>query len=102
MVAREAVEMSTGNHRPCGLSRRFSSSSTMPGSTTQRRPATSSSITLSRYFEQSTISDVLMVCPHCDVPPPRGVIGTPSSRAIAIARLASSIVRGATTPTGMI
>ena len=73
MVAREAVEMSTGNHRPCGLSRRLSSSSTMPGSTTQRRPATSSSTTWSRYFEQSTISDELMVWPHCEVPPPRGV-----------------------------
>ena len=39
MVAREAVETSTGNHRPCGLSLRLRSSSTMPGSTTQRRPA---------------------------------------------------------------
>ena len=37
------VEMSTGNHRPCGRSRRLSSSSTMPGSTTQRLPGTSSS-----------------------------------------------------------
>ena len=42
--------MSTGNHSPCGLSRRLSSSSTMPGSTTQRRPATSSSITLVEIF----------------------------------------------------
>ena len=103
MVAREAVEMSTGNHSPCGLSWRFSSSSTMPGSTTQRRPATSSSMILSRYFEQSTISDVLTVWPHCEVPPPRGVIGhafVPRDRNRPI--LASSIVRGATTPTGMI
>ena len=43
-----------------------------------------------------------MVCPHCEVPPPRGVTATPSSRAIAIARSASSIVRGATTPIGTI
>ncbi len=33
MVAREAVETSTGNHSPCGLSARLRSSSTMPGST---------------------------------------------------------------------
>ena len=37
MVAREAVETSTGNHSPCGFSARLRSSSTMPGSTTQRR-----------------------------------------------------------------
>ena len=72
MVAREAVEMSTGNHSPCGLSRRLSSSSTMPGSTTQRRPATSSSSTWSRYFEQSMTSEELTVWPACEVPPPRG------------------------------
>ena len=47
-------------------------------------------------------SDLLMVCPHCEVPPPRGITATPSSRAIAIARSASAIVRGTTTPTGMI
>ena len=102
MVAREAVEMSTGNHRPCGLSSRLRSSSTMPGSTTQRREATSRSSSRLRYFEQSTTSDVLTVCPACEVPPPRGSTVTPSSRAKPIARLASSIVRGATTPSGMI
>ena len=37
MVARDAVEMSTGNHSPVGFSARLRSSSTMPGSTTQRR-----------------------------------------------------------------
>ena len=47
-------------------------------------------------------SDWLTVCPACEVPPPRGSTLTPSSRAIAIARSASSIVRGATTPSGMI
>jgi hypothetical protein len=43
MVARDEVEISTGNQSPCGLSARLSSSSTMPGSTTQRLPAASSS-----------------------------------------------------------
>ena len=37
MVAREAVETSTGNHSPCFFSCRLRSSSTMPGSTTQLR-----------------------------------------------------------------
>ena len=44
----------------------------------------------------------LTVCPACDVPPPRGVTGTPSARQIAIARSASSVVRGVATPSGMI
>ncbi len=39
----------------------------------------------------------LTVCPACDVPPPRGNTLTPSSRAIALARSASAIVRGTTT-----
>ena len=55
-----------------------------------------------RCFEQSTITEWLTVWPACEEPPPRAVTGTPSSRQIAIARSASSIVRGATTPSGMI
>ena len=47
-------------------------------------------------------SDALTVCPHCEVPPPRGSTLTPSSRASASARSASSIERGTTTPIGMI
>ena len=43
MVARDAVETSTGNHRPWAFSWRLRSSSTMPGSTRARRPATSRS-----------------------------------------------------------
>jgi hypothetical protein len=74
----------------------------MPGSTTQRLPATSSSTTWSRYLEQSTIKVELMVCPHCEVPPPRAVTLTPSSRAIESAYSTSLIERGATTPSGMI
>ena len=55
-----------------------------------------------RCFEQSITSEELTVCPACDEPPPRGSTVTPSSRASAIARSASSIVRGVTTPSGMI
>ena len=101
IVAREDVEMSTGNHRPWGFSVRFKSSSTMPGSTTQRRPGTSSSTMRFRFFEQSTINESFTACPHCDVPPPRASTLTPSSRAMAMARLAASIVGGRTTPTGI-
>src|SRR5690348_8310939 len=79
MVAREAVEISTGNQSPCGLSCRLRSSSTMPGSTRQRRPATSMARMRLRYLEQSTTSEWPTVCPHCDVPPPRG-----SKRALGI------------------
>src|SRR5664279_5251146 len=102
MVAREEVEMSTGNHRPCGLSWRLSSSSTMPGSTVQVLRLMSRSSTRVRYFEQSTTSDSPTVWPACEVPPPRASTVTPSALANPIARSASSIVRGATTPTGMI
>ena len=74
----------------------------MPGSTTHRLFSASSSMIRLRYFEQSMTSDAFTVCPLCEVPPPRGSTETPSSRAIAIARAASSIVRGVTTPCGII
>ena len=102
MVARDAVDTSTGNHSPCGLSRRLSSSSTMPGSTVQRRASTSSDRIRLRCFEPSTTRPRLMVWPHCEVPPPRAVTGTPASRARASARTAASMLRGTTTPAGMI
>ena len=52
--------------------------------------------------EQSITTASLTVWPACEVPPPRGVTGTPSARQSAMARSASAIVRGTTTPTGMI
>jgi hypothetical protein len=57
---------------------------------------------LVRYFEQSTIRPVLIVCPHCEVPPPRAVTGTFSSRAMAMAFSASYTVFGTITPAGII
>ncbi len=42
------------------------------------------------------------VCPHCEVPPPRGTTGTPSSIAIRNAVSAASSVSGTTTPMGSI
>ena len=81
---------------------RLRSSSTMPGSTRQRRPATSRSSMRLRCFEQSITSELLTVCPACEDPPPRASTVTPSSRASTIARSASSVVLGVTTPSGMI
>jgi hypothetical protein len=54
-----------------------------------------------RWREQSSTSPVLIVWPFCDVPPPRGVTATPSSRAIAIAAATSSASRGKATAAGM-
>ena len=59
MVAREAVETSTGNHSPCFLSWRLRSSSTMPGSTTQVRFSTSSERMRFRCLEKSTTIPVV-------------------------------------------
>jgi hypothetical protein len=44
----------------------------------------------------------LTVWPHCEVPPPRGVTIKPWSRQIANASSASPVLRGTTTPAGMI
>ena len=44
----------------------------------------------------------LTVCPHWLVPPPRAVTASPSSRASANAVTALSMLRGTTTPAGMI
>jgi hypothetical protein len=74
----------------------------MPGSTTQRLPATSRSSRWSRYFEQSITSEEFTVWPACEVPAPRGSTLTPSSRASASACSTSLTERGATTPIGMI
>jgi hypothetical protein len=102
IVAREAVETSTGNHRPCGFSARFSSSSTMPGSTTQRRFGASISMIRFRCFDVSMTSASFTAWPDCEVPPPRGSTLRPSSRAIASTAASESTLRGTTTPTGSI
>ena len=54
------------------------------------------------YGANATMTEWFTVCPACEEPPPRAVTGTPSARQIPIARSASSIVRGTTTPSGMI
>jgi hypothetical protein len=102
MVAREAVETSTGNHRPCGFNCRLSSSSTMPGSTTQRGSRRRDRECV-RCFEQST--DQRLVHGLAAL---RGAAAARQHaralphRPMAIARSASSMVRGTTTPTGII
>src|ERR1700739_969116 len=89
IVARLAVDGSTGKNSLCLRRRGVSPASTTPGSTRARRPLTSTDITRSRCLLQSMTSAWATVCPHCEVPPPRGNTGTPSSRAIAIAAAAS-------------
>ena len=74
----------------------------MPGCTVTRRASSSKSSTRSRYLLVSTTTASPTVCPHCEVPAPRGRIGAPASRQIAIVRATSSAVRGATTPIGSI
>ena len=48
------------------------------------------------------MSVALTVWPDCEVPPPRAVTLTPSSRAIASVYSTSLVELGATTPIGMI
>ena len=74
----------------------------MPGSTVQVRAAASTSISLFRYLLKSSTSARPTVCPDCEVAPPRGRMGTPSSRAIAMAACTSAADFGTTTPTGSI
>ncbi len=100
-VAREAVEMSTGNHSPCGRRRRLSSSSTMPGSTTARLRSRSSETRPARWREKSSTMPLFTVCPDCEVPPPRAVRATPSSRATASVASTSAKLRGTTTRAGV-
>jgi len=102
IVARLAVDGSTGKNSRSLRSSRLSRSSTTPGSTRARRPSTSTAITRSRCLLQSMTSACATVCPHCEVPAPRGNTGIPSSRAIAITTAASSRLRGTTTPNGSI
>jgi len=101
MVAREAVETSTGNHRPCFLSWRLRSSSTIPGSTSslvcdiERDDA----VQVFGKIDDDAVIDGLAAL--------RGTAAArrddpPSSRQIASAASASSMVRGSTTPAGMI
>ncbi len=102
IVARLAVDGSTGKNSPCFLRPRLSSSSTIPGCTRTVRAVVSSATTSRMYRLTSTMSPLFTVCPHCDVPPPRAVTGTPFSRAIAMTASTSTAVRGTTTPSGII
>ena len=50
----------------------------------------------------STTTASPTVCPHWEVPAPRGRTGAPASPQTAIVRAMSSALRGATTPSGSI
>ena len=100
-VACADVDTSTGYQRPFGFSAALSVSSTTPGSTIAVRAASSTSNTRSKCRLSSITSAAPTVWPHCDVPAPRGRMGTPSSTATCMATMAASALRGTTTPTGV-
>ena len=58
--------------------------------------------TLLRNLLPSMTSAAPTVCPHCEVPAPRGSTGMRSSRAMASAARTSSSLLGTTTPIGSI
>ena len=76
-VARLDELTSGAKRRPCGLSAAFRSSSTSPGSTRAVRSSGFTSSTRFRYFDVSSTRPAPIDWPACEVPPPRGVIGTP-------------------------
>ncbi len=61
----------------CGASCALSSSSTMPGSTTQVLAPGSTETTLRQYLDQSMTTATLHACPARLVPPPRDTTGAP-------------------------
>src|SRR4051812_22628582 len=79
---------------------RLSSSSTMPGSTTQVRRSGLTDTSRWQYFVQSMTTAVLVHWPPRLVPPPRESTGAPNSAHTATAAAPASIVGGATTPVG--
>ena len=81
-VARLADDTSGAKRRWCGRSAAFSSSSTTPGSTRAQRSSGLISRMRLRCFEVSSTSPAPIDWPACDVPPPRGVIGTPCRAAM--------------------
>ena len=105
VVARHAADRGARGGRdvdrepePMRASRsRLSSSSTMPGSTTQRRAATSSETRRSDASSRRSRGPQLIVWPHCEVPAPRGVTANAllarQRRALARPRPSSSARR---------
>jgi hypothetical protein len=88
------------NFRWYGASCRFSSSSTMPGSTTQVRASGSTDSRRWQYFVQSMTTAVLVHWPPRLVPPPRDSTGAWCRAHTASAAAPASTVRGTTTPIG--
>ena len=85
---------------PCFSAASRSASQTAPGSTRAVCATGSMSSTRFRYFEVSMTTATLTHWPFCEVPPPRGRMGTPCSRQISRVSTMSSMLRGMTTPMG--
>jgi hypothetical protein len=99
-VQREWVAGSGANVRPCASAASRRASHTAPGSTRAVRATGSTASTRSRYFEQSMTTAALTLCPHIEVPAPRGRIAASCARQSATAATTSSALRGRITPTG--
>jgi hypothetical protein len=69
------VLTSTGNHMPCGLSQALRASRTRPGSTVTVIASRSKCSTRFKCRLWSITSAAPTVCPHCELPAPRGSIG---------------------------
>ena len=77
IVARLPVDTSIGNQSPWGRRAVLSWSSTTPGWTVAVIASGSTSRIPSRCLLVSMTRASLTVWPHCDVPAPRAVTGTP-------------------------
>ena len=88
------------NRSPYGAAARVIASSTAPGSTTAVRCSGSTDSTRFRCREVSSTSPVDSALPAIEVPAPRAVSGTPSSRQTASAATISSADRGNATTCG--
>ncbi|MEZ5286960.1 MAG: hypothetical protein R2712_19575 [Vicinamibacterales bacterium] len=85
-----------------GRSAALSSSSTTPGWTRAVRASGSIARTRLKNLDVSTTTPAPMAWPACEVPPPRGVIGTPWRAATSTVLTTSSAVRGMTRARGSI
>src|SRR3954451_20307808 len=100
IVQRLCVLGSGPKRSPCGRAAACSAACTTPGSTTAVRASGSIDRTRDRCRLVSTTTPVPTALPAIEVPAPRAVSGTPSSRQTASAATISSGCRGRTTARG--
>ncbi len=99
-VARFCVEGSGPNRRPCGAAAFWSVDMTTPGSIRAVRASGSSDRTRLTCREKSITTPGPIELPATEVPAPRAVSGTPSSRVTSRVATTSSVEIGKTTISG--